>query len=817
MKLRKITIVFIALTMALFLAGTGGYAASEDWFSEYQAIPTDGARDWESFEIGGVLYLAVANYCSSYHNFNIDSKIYKWNGSSFVEFQAIPTNGALAWESFEIGGVPYLAVANSHNGSTRNINSKIYKWNGTLFVEFQAIPTNAASDWESFEIGGDTYLAVANFENGSTRNIDSKIYKWNGSSFVEFQAIPTNSASDWESFEIGGDTYLAVANQYNGSTHNIDSRIYKWNGSSFVEFQAIPTNHAFDWESFEIGGDTYLAVANHYNDSTNNIDSKIYKWNGTLFVEFQAIPTNGASDWESFEIGGVPYLAVANTIPKIYKWNGTLFVEFQAIPTNGADWESFEIGGDTYLAVANFFDGSTYNIDSKIYKAGDGLIAYYPFNGNANDESGNGNNGIVHGATLIEDRCGNPNSAYSFNGQDTYIEVPDSPSLDITGPISLATWVKADFDQYFRVGLIDKRPGIEPSGGYDLVMSGEGEEKYAGFDLVVSNSPLPSIFGSVGSNTGVNDNKWHHIVGTYDSTYMKIYIDGILQNSVEYNNGYVANDVPLYISLFPYGYNDGHGNEPNILNGLMDEVMIYNRALSADEIQELYTDCPNSPPIADAGGPYLGPLEICFDGTGSFDPNGDPLTYAWDFGDENTGSGSLSCNTYADPYIYDVCLTVNDGTVNSEEVCTLAVVYDPSAGFVTGGGWIDSPAGAYKADETITGKANFGFVSKYKKGTTVPTGQTEFQFQTADLNFHSDSYDWLVVTGSNYAKFKGAGTINDAGDYKFMLWAGDDEPDTFRIKIWEEDEVTAEETVIYDNGPDQAIGGGAIVIHTKIK
>ncbi len=82
------------------------------------------------------------------------------------------------------------------------------------------------------------------------------------------------------------------------------------------------------------------------------------------------------------------------------------------------------------------------------------------------------------------------------------------------------------------------------------------------------------------------------------------------------------------------------------------------------------------------------------------------------------------------------------------------------------------------------------------------------------MNFHSSSYDWLVVTGSDYAKFKGAGTINGSGDYKFMLWAGDKEPDTFRIKIWEEDDA-GNETVIYDNGSDQEIGGGSIVIHAK--
>jgi hypothetical protein len=111
----------------------------------------------------------------------------------------------------------------------------------------------------------------------------------------------------------------------------------------------------------------------------------------------------------------------------------------------------------------------------------------------------------------------------------------------------------------------------------------------------------------------------------------------------------------------------------------------------------------------------------------------------------------------------------------------------------------------------ITGKATFGFVSKYKKGADVPTGNTEFQFKAGDLHFHSISYEWLVVTGSNFAKFKGEGTINGAGNYKFQVWAGDNAPDTFRIKIW--DAVTG--AVVYDNGMNQPIGGGNIVVHNK--
>jgi hypothetical protein len=173
-------------------------------------------------------------------------------------------------------------------------------------------------------------------------------------------------------------------------------------------------------------------------------------------------------------------------------------------------------------------------------------------------------------------------------------------------------------------------------------------------------------------------------------------------------------------------------------------------------------------------------------------------------------------------------LTVTDACGQSATAATvgddtaMVVVYDPNAGFVTGGGWISSPAGAYVANPSLTGKATFGFVSKYKKGANVPTGETEFQFHAANFNFHSIAYDWLVVSGAK-AQYKGTGTINGAGSFNFLLTVTDGQVtggggvDKFRLKI------TNGSAVVYDNVPGasdslnsanpQFIGSGSIVIH----
>ena len=169
--------------------------------------------------------------------------------------------------------------------------------------------------------------------------------------------------------------------------------------------------------------------------------------------------------------------------------------------------------------------------------------------------------------------------------------------------------------------------------------------------------------------------------------------------------------------------------------------------------------------------------------------------------------------------VYTVSLIIsNDDGVLYTRTYRYVVVYDPLGGFVTGGGWFESPAGAVRSVPTATGKATFGFISKYKKDADVPIGNTEFVFQTVDLKFRSTDYDWLVVTGSNYARFKGTGTINGQGGFKFLIWAGDgtgeEGADTFRIKIWVEYEDDTE-YVVYDNGENQIISGGSIVVHKK--
>jgi hypothetical protein len=158
----------------------------------------------------------------------------------------------------------------------------------------------------------------------------------------------------------------------------------------------------------------------------------------------------------------------------------------------------------------------------------EGLVAYYPFDGNANDVSGNINHGIVHGATLTADRFGNLNSAYSFNG-GSYIKVSRSSSIEPSNAITVSSWVKPNnVTQWHQVLTKRYSEHDDPWNSYIISTSNEGANNKWLF--AISN-------GASGSRVIVIDtevivpNEWVHIVGTYDGSNIKLYVNGILKAS----------------------------------------------------------------------------------------------------------------------------------------------------------------------------------------------------------------------------------------------------------------------------------------------
>ncbi|MFA7711072.1 MAG: LamG-like jellyroll fold domain-containing protein, partial [Candidatus Neomarinimicrobiota bacterium] len=200
--------------------------------------------------------------------------------------------------------------------------------------------------------------------------------------------------------------------------------------------------------------------------------------------------------------------------------------------------------------------------------------AYYPFAGNADDQSGQNNHGTVNGADLTANRFGNPNSAYYFNGTSDNIRVPNSVSLNFTKAITVSFWMNpatlyADRESY-------------------PISHGNWENRWK-----ISIIPQKKIRWTVKTTTGVKDldsditvnvNQWYHVVGLYDGANFDLYVDGELSGHTTFSGDINTTSIDLMIGqCLP-------AESQYNFKGVIDDVRIYDYALSIGEISKLFSE-----------------------------------------------------------------------------------------------------------------------------------------------------------------------------------------------------------------------------------
>jgi hypothetical protein len=208
----------------------------------------------------------------------------------------------------------------------------------------------------------------------------------------------------------------------------------------------------------------------------------------------------------------------------------------------------------------------------------DGLIAHYPFSGDAKDESGNGNDGEVKGPTLAVDRHGKPNSAYSFDGVDDFITTGgDGTSLALSERITISAWFASTGDDGWIISrMSDTQPAHQ---NYSLTI----HNQKAAFWL----NGLEMDDFRLDGNLDFRDGKWHQLVATWEKNggvnNTKIYVDGSIDNSK--TSPIDSLTTPIWKVQIGGGI---EAFERNFLKGSIDDVRIYNRALSSVEVKALY-------------------------------------------------------------------------------------------------------------------------------------------------------------------------------------------------------------------------------------
>ncbi len=208
-----------------------------------------------------------------------------------------------------------------------------------------------------------------------------------------------------------------------------------------------------------------------------------------------------------------------------------------------------------------------------------GLVACYPFNGNADNAMSEEGSGEIHNATLAADRFGKTKSAYYFNGEDAYISLGSaSPIKSNSGSIS--AWMKFELRPYVNTGyIVVKGSDAESGGSYGLLTgSRDGAESNseASFMVHVSSTVWARQPGAVKSG------KWYHFVGVIDGTTAKTYVNGKLCASAGFSGTISETMKPLWIGAQArQGFN-------YFFKGWIDDIGFYNRALSDLEVKRLY-------------------------------------------------------------------------------------------------------------------------------------------------------------------------------------------------------------------------------------
>lgn len=218
-----------------------------------------------------------------------------------------------------------------------------------------------------------------------------------------------------------------------------------------------------------------------------------------------------------------------------------------------------------------------------------GLRAYYPFTGNANDVSGNGNNPVFNNATLTADRFGKPNSAFHFNGIDNYIRIANSPSLNFKNQITLLVWVRPTgfyYDICHASSVLSKGGGNYMPGNYALRFDDALYTEGEGCSGERLKDSIHMNFRGTGTilkqyTPFITKGEWYAVMYTNDGTTAKLYVNCELKYAVDFPEKF-TNDDDLFIGKLDDQF------YPFWLNADLDEIRIYNRVLN---VAEMYTLC----------------------------------------------------------------------------------------------------------------------------------------------------------------------------------------------------------------------------------
>jgi len=526
------------------------------------ALEANGTKRWE-FETGGAVYSSPA--------IGADGTIYI--GSDDNKVYALEANGTKRWE-FETGDDVYSSPAIGADGTIYigSDDNKVY-----------ALNPDGTKKWE-FETGDDVCSSPAIGADGTVYigSNDNKVYALDGFTGLK----------KWE-YVTGGDVLSAPA--IDGDTVYIGSSnkyVYALNGGTGALKWQFYSSGSLRGAAVGIDGTIYFGAGK--TGETNAQDFWVYalnpdgtkKWmsgagksvssipaigsDGILYIQSEdkrlyALDANGTKKWDYYAgdyranapLSSSPAIGPDGTV-YFGTYSGRIYALNISSPGLSGPWPEFHQNNQN--------TGRNGNSDSLSY----GLTAHYPFEGNATDQSGHANHGVVYGATLTSDQNGTAAHAYQFDGTNDYISAPDGALK--SNRFTISAWMK----------LSDYTSGV---------VAGKYNNGFIWYDRIgqsmrfeFRNASNTAWYGVAGNKWKPELNKWYHITGTYggSGTTLRLYANGVLIRE----SGIKTQDPLITDEIFTVGRWGTVSDR--YFNGSVNEVRTYQRALTIAEIGQLY-------------------------------------------------------------------------------------------------------------------------------------------------------------------------------------------------------------------------------------
>ena len=398
-----------------------------------------------------------------------------------------------------------------------------------------------------------TYLVNDNFENDALGVLPAGwVIRYNGTGNANQKIVDSPVKNGIHSFQVSGSSWAANLSK---SVADIPNEV---NLKGWMRAENVAT-----------GGRCGLAIGNPSIGSWGAFLARVEFYNGNLITYYHTGSSGGygtqyvlqAASPQTWYLVKIEANRVAGTY-KVYingelassNTSGTTVTEFPLLTTVAPT--SVELYGNSMI----YFD------DIKLYETTN-LVAYYPFNKNANDESENDHHGTVNGATLTTDRLGNANSAYAFNGVNDIITIPHNESLNSSNELSFSVWVKPTS---LKNAMILGKSNYSNATNYLLRTTASGYISFEYKNFANSNS-LPLTAGA-----------WNHIaVVSQQDNSKQVYINGVLASHTNATSPYGIVTNALTIGARP-------GAE--FFDGSIDDLRIYKSALTASNVSSLYNN-----------------------------------------------------------------------------------------------------------------------------------------------------------------------------------------------------------------------------------